>query len=151
MKWNLKKVKVSDLKENPNNPRKLTEKGLKDLEKSIKEIDLNFYNIKQGSDLATYFQSLGLKRKYFNIKKLHPNKVCNTITKLFSAGMCGILHWKEKRYLTINELKRLSSFPDDFIFIGKFREQWARIGNAVMPNQMYHIAKHLKENVFKKV
>jgi len=35
MKWNLKKVKVSDLKENPNNPRKLTEKGLKDLEKSI--------------------------------------------------------------------------------------------------------------------
>lgn len=35
MKWNLKKVKVSDLKENPKNPRKLTEKGLKDLEKSI--------------------------------------------------------------------------------------------------------------------
>lgn len=35
MNWKIKKVKVSDLKENPNNPRKLTEKGLKDLEKSI--------------------------------------------------------------------------------------------------------------------
>lgn len=35
MKWILKKIKVSDLKENPKNPRKLTEKGLKDLENSI--------------------------------------------------------------------------------------------------------------------
>ena len=40
MKWNLKKVKVSDLKENPNNPRKLTEKGLKDLEKSISKFGI---------------------------------------------------------------------------------------------------------------
>jgi ParB-like chromosome segregation protein Spo0J len=35
MKWILKKIKVSELKENPKNPRKLTEKGLKDLENSI--------------------------------------------------------------------------------------------------------------------
>jgi len=35
MNWKIKKVKVSDLNENPSNPRKLTEKGLKDLEKSI--------------------------------------------------------------------------------------------------------------------
>ena len=37
MKWILKKIKVKDLKENLNNPRKLTEKGLKDLEQSIKK------------------------------------------------------------------------------------------------------------------
>lgn len=37
MKWNLKKIKVSELKENPKNPRRLTEKGLKDLEQSIKK------------------------------------------------------------------------------------------------------------------
>lgn len=35
MKWKIKKIKVTELKENPNNARKLTEKGLKDLEKSI--------------------------------------------------------------------------------------------------------------------
>jgi len=35
MKWKIKKIKVSELKENPNNARKLTEKGLKDLENSI--------------------------------------------------------------------------------------------------------------------
>ncbi len=37
MKWKIKNVKVSDIKENPKNPRKLTEKGLKDLETSIKK------------------------------------------------------------------------------------------------------------------
>lgn len=142
----------------PNPLKKIitVKEALKDVKLSevqipLKEIDLNYHNIKQGSDLATYYQSLGFHRKYFNIRKIHPNKVCNTITKLFSAGMCGILHWKEKRYLTINELKRLASFPDDFIFTGRFREQWARIGNAVMPNQMYYIAKHIKENVFEKL
>jgi len=35
MKWKIKNIKVSDIKENPKNPRKLTEKGLKDLETSI--------------------------------------------------------------------------------------------------------------------
>lgn len=34
-KWEIKNIKVSDIKENPKNPRKLTEKGLKDLETSI--------------------------------------------------------------------------------------------------------------------
>jgi len=37
MNWKLQKIKVSNLKENPRNPRKLTEKGLNDLEKSIKK------------------------------------------------------------------------------------------------------------------
>jgi hypothetical protein len=35
MNWKIKKIKVSELRENPNNARKLTEKGLNDLEKSI--------------------------------------------------------------------------------------------------------------------
>lgn len=37
MKWILKNIAVKDLKENPKNPRLLTEKGLNDLEKSIKK------------------------------------------------------------------------------------------------------------------
>jgi DNA modification methylase len=40
MKWNLKNVPVKDLKENLNNPRILTEKGLNDLEQSIKKFGL---------------------------------------------------------------------------------------------------------------
>lgn len=40
MKYTLKKIKVSELKENPKNPRRLTEKGLKDLEQSIKKFGI---------------------------------------------------------------------------------------------------------------
>lgn len=108
-------------------------------------IDKYFYDIKPGKDLAAYMVSIGMKANYFSVKKLHPGKLCNTITKLFSEGMGGLLHWKEKRFMTINELKRLSSFPDNFIIQGRFKEQWARIGNAVMPRQMFHIAEHIKQ------
>jgi len=37
MRWHIEKRKVSELKENPKNPRNLTEKGLSDLENSIKK------------------------------------------------------------------------------------------------------------------
>lgn len=114
------------------------------------EIEINYNNIEVGSDLASYYESKGLKRKYFNAKKINLNKPLNTITKLFSEGMSGLLHPKEKRFLCINELKACSSFPEDFIFTGSFKEQWARIGNAVMPNQMYYVAKHIKETIFNK-
>ena len=113
--------------------------------------DKYYDKIKIGSDLATYYESMGMKRKSFSLKKINPNKPLNTITKLFSSGMSGLLHWKEKRYLTINELKRCSTFPDDYIFFGKFKDQWARIGNAVMPKMMYHIAKNIKENILDKL
>lgn len=114
------------------------------------EIEINYNNIEVGSDLASYYESKGLKRKYFNVKKINLNKPLNTIIKLFSEGMSGLLHPKEKRFLCINELKACSSFPEDFIFTGSFKEQWARIGNAVMPNQMYYVAKHIKETIFNK-
>ena len=59
----------------------------------------------------------------------------------------GLLHWKEKRFLTIEEAKRLCSFPNDFKFIGNYRQQWARMGNAVMPNMMKAIASNIKNNI----
>ena len=64
-------------------------------------------------------------------------KVANSI---FSS--C-VVHPEEDRHLTIEEAKRLCSFPDDFKLIGGFNEKWARLGNAVMPKQMYEIAKCL--------
>lgn len=111
------------------------------------EIDKYYYQIRIGSDLAEIFEKKFGKRRYFNIKKVNPNKPCNTLTKLFSEAMSGLLHWQEKRYFTINELKILCSYPEDFKTMGNFREQWARLGNSVMPKQMYHIAKTLKENI----
>ena len=70
-----------------------------------------------------------------------------TITKDCGNTSTGMIHPHETRKLTIPEIKRLSSFPDDFKTFGSFHDQWARIGNAVMPRFMYHIAKNIRENI----
>jgi DNA (cytosine-5)-methyltransferase 1 len=73
------------------------------------------------------------------------NKPCNTITQQSS-------HWKivadtETRKLSINELKRIMAFPDDFQLTGTYAQQWERLGRAVPPVMMYHIAKTLEEQI----
>ena len=84
-------------------------------------------------------------RGQFDKTWITANKPCYTIPKT------SVLLFKEKdgteRKPTINELKKLCTFPNNFVFTGSFYEQWARIGNAVMPRFMYHIAKHIKENI----
>jgi len=62
----------------------------------------------------------------------------------------SLFHYNEPRLFSIKELKRLASFPDDFQFVGSFKEQWARIGNAVMPKQMEAVAKVIKEQILEK-
>jgi DNA (cytosine-5)-methyltransferase 1 len=38
-----------------------------------------------------------------------------------------------RRPFTINELKRICSFPDDYVMTGSYPQQWARLGNSVPP------------------
>jgi DNA (cytosine-5)-methyltransferase 1 len=84
----------------------------------------------------------------FQMVKPYYNKPCPTITKVCTGTwFSGLIHPLFPRLFTINELKRLASFPDNYKFSGTFQEQWSRIGNAVMPKMMYHIAKHIKENI----
>ena len=45
-----------------------------------------------------------------------------------------------KRKFSIDELRRLCSFPDDFTLTGTYAQQWERIGRAVPPVMMSHIA-----------
>ena len=47
--------------------------------------------------------------------------------------------------MTIAEMKRISSFPDDFQFIGSRKDRIARIGNSVPPLLMKAIAEHVKK------
>ena len=46
----------------------------------------------------------------------------------------------EKRKFTIDELKRICAFPDDFILCGSYAQQWERLGNSVPPLMMQAIA-----------
>jgi len=76
----------------------------------------------------------------YGLRKLDPYKPCYTVTKTFRDSQAGLLHWDGNRFLTISELKRLCSFPDDFKLTGKFDRQWAVLGNAVMPRFMEAVA-----------
>ena len=58
-----------------------------------------------------------------------------------------IIHPDLDLSITIPEMRRLFTFPDDYIFEGKFEECWARMGNCVPPNFMKAIASHIKNEI----
>lgn len=51
----------------------------------------------------------------------------------------------ERRKFTIDELKRICAFPDDFILKGSYAQQWERLGNSVPPVMMFHIAREIEK------
>lgn len=63
--------------------------------------------------------------------KLSPDRPSWTIQARRSNNM-GPFHWMS-RILTIDELKRLQSFPDDWYLSGNTEKQWRQVGNAVPP------------------
>ena len=81
--------------------------------------------------------------KYFSLVRPNPGNPCPTITATSCAtpSSAGVAHPYECRKWSIAELKRLSSFPDDFELVGTFEQQAERIGRAVPPMMMYHIAR----------
>lgn len=60
-----------------------------------------------------------------------------------SGGPVIIPHPNLKRRMTVREVARLQSFPDDFIFYGTISSQYRQIGNAVPWPLAYNIAKML--------
>lgn len=91
---------------------------------------------KQGEQCSKYNQN----QSYFSHRRASMTKPCPTITTSID-----IYHPLENRTLTINEIKAISSFPDDFKIVGNYSQQYERIGRAVPPNLMKHIALHLKK------
>ena len=92
------------------------------------------------------------KGHYFGLTKINPLKPSPTVLKTVMVdGSSGLFHWSEPRLLTISELKRISTFPDNYIFVGKFKDQWARIGNSVPPLLMKHIAETVKTEILEKI
>jgi DNA (cytosine-5)-methyltransferase 1 len=49
------------------------------------------------------------------------------------------------RYLHLSELRRVQSFPEDFVLVGSFNQRWERIGRAVPPLMMRAISSGLVE------
>ena len=51
----------------------------------------------------------------------------------------------DRRKFTIAELKRICSFPDDYVMTGSYAQQWARLGNSVPPLMAQAIAASLRD------
>lgn len=95
--------------------------------------------------------------------------VCDGTQQFGSAGSAGsaatadqpsppvltptnsVVSKETKRKFTIAEVKRICSFPDDYILAGSYAKQWERLGNSVPPVMMQHIAAHLRDNIFAKI
>jgi DNA (cytosine-5)-methyltransferase 1 len=90
------------------------------------------------------YQRLYAKDARYMWFKLNPAKPCPTIT----AKIATLFRWDEPRTLSIAEIKRLSSFPDDFQLTGTTRQQWERVGRAVPPLMMGHLAAAIARGVF---
>jgi DNA (cytosine-5)-methyltransferase 1 len=82
----------------------------------------------------------------FGAKFLKMDKPSYTIpARYWKDGYDALVAYSDVdvRRLTILELKRIQSFPDDFILVGNKKEQIIQIGNAVATKFAYHLGKHL--------
>ncbi len=72
-------------------------------------------------------------RKYIRYKSDEPS-VCVT------GDMRKIFHYEQNRALTVRELAKLQSYPDDFVFKGSKISQQQQVGNSVPPKMAEAIA-----------
>jgi len=90
--------------------------------------------------------------KYFQLAKPALETPCPTITQRGGdPTVASVTHPLERRKFTIEELKRICAFPDDFQLTGSYSQRWERLGRAVPPIMMYHIAQTIREHIFEKL
>ena len=90
------------------------------------------------------------KGHHFNLKRVSLKVPAPTLTAMGSNDTtAGAFHWSEPRKLTIGELKRIQSLPDDFTLTGKWNQKSERIGRMVPPILLKEIADSVYEKVIK--
>ena len=92
------------------------------------------------------------KGHHFNLKRVSQYQPAPTLTAMGSNDTtAGAFHWAEPRKLTIGELKRIQSLPDDFKLTGKWNQKSERIGRMVPPLMMKAIADSVYNKVLKEI
>ena len=92
------------------------------------------------------------KGHHFNLKRVSRYHPAPTLTAMGSNDTtAGAFHWAEPRKLTLGELKRIQSLPDDFKLTGKWNQKSERIGRMVPPLMMATIANSIYTNVLEKI
>lgn len=123
---------ATDPEENP--PEKLSDK--------LHELWLA---TRRGDNFSEAHQRLYGNTSYFNWRKLSPVRPAATVMATNS-----MFHWESFRHLTIPEVKRIQSFPDDYVLTQGYMKRWERIGRSVPPVMMMNIAKTVQTEILDK-
>lgn len=109
------------------------------------ECDISNYAISNEWDDIEQGES---SEKYFSLKKPNINDPCPTITQTGRlTGAASVVHPLQKRKFSIAELKQICAFPSDFQLTGSYSQQWERLGRAVPPIIMFHIARVIRDEI----
>jgi DNA (cytosine-5)-methyltransferase 1 len=90
-------------------------------------------------------------RGFFNLGRLRWDRPCWTVMAMGGASASSHVHPDETRRLSVAELKRVCSFPDDYVLTGNYTKQHERLGRAVPPVMMYWIAKTVQAEILDKL
>lgn len=155
----------NDLKIDPSHPLAQTKPiHLREAFQDIKDTDgpeLADWLKKVGQELKSgsfsYDEIAPLFRKYkgthggaMSTKFLFWDKPACTLPKS-EISCTGLIHPDKQRYCSIGELKRISSVPDAFQFVGKRKNAVERMGNSVPPMFMKAIAEHIYTHILSKI
>lgn len=130
----------------------------------VKSLNSNHFQVEVETDISRY--AIGREwdklkpgeqsDRYFQMVKAPLDGPCNAVTAAGGgaggkaghiASIAAVCHPTEKRKFSIAELRRICAFPDDFILTGTYAQQWERLGNAVPPVMMRHIAEAIRDEV----
>lgn len=93
----------------------------------------------------------GQSKKFFQLVRPSLDAPSPTVTASGGSGsIASVTHPTEKRKFSIAELRRICSFPDDFVLTGPYPQQWERLGRAVPPVMMRHIAETVREEILRR-
>lgn len=87
-------------------------------------------------------------RGYDGHRMMSSDLPMGTVTQSGIGNECETVEGKRK--IEISELRRICAFPDDFVLTGTYAQQWERLGRAVPPVMMMHIAKAIQTEVLDK-
>lgn len=94
----------------------------------------------------------GQSDKYFQLVRPDADGPSPTITASGgTSSLAAVTHPFQKRKFSIAELRRICGFPDDFVLTGSYAQQWERLGRAVPPVMMSHIAATVRDSILSKV
>jgi DNA (cytosine-5)-methyltransferase 1 len=121
---------------------------------------LSSYLIEAETDISRFaigeeWEKLALGQrsdKYINLRRENPDAPAHTVTAMGgNQSAASVTHPTEKRKFSIAELRRICGFPDDFILTGSYEQQWERLGRAVPPVMMSHVAATVRDQILKKL